>query len=141
SMCRRFPDLSLLYSERAQASGRERILWIDNIGMLSRLYAYGDIAYVGGAFGKGLHNVLEPAAFGKPVFFGPRYGRFPEAVEMIKEGCAFAVSFSQNLTSGIQKILADPAERERISRTQIQHIQQRSGATRMIADWCKENLL
>lgn len=55
------------------------VLIIDNVGMLMNLYAYGDMAYVGGAFRTGLHNILEPAAFGLPVIFGPKTDKFPEA--------------------------------------------------------------
>ena len=56
-----------------------QVLIIDNIGMLSALYQYGDIAYIGGGFGVGIHNTLEAAAFGLPVIFGPNYAKFNEA--------------------------------------------------------------
>lgn len=70
-----------------------RVLIIDNIGMLSRLYRYGEFAFIGGAFGDGLHNVLEAACYGLPVFFGNRnYRKFAEAVELIHRGAAFAVA-------------------------------------------------
>ncbi len=61
----------MLYSEYSQSDlSKTNILVIDNIGMLSRLYRYADIALVGGGFGKGLHNILEAAVFGIPVFYG-----------------------------------------------------------------------
>lgn len=69
-----------------------QVLIIDNIGMLSRLYRYGEFAYVGGAFGKGLHNILEAACYGVPIFFGNRnYQKFQEAVDLINRGGAFEV--------------------------------------------------
>ena len=69
-----------------------RVLIIDNIGMLGRLYKYGEFAYIGGAFGKGLHNILEAACYGIPVFFGNKnYQKFQEAVDLINRGGAFAV--------------------------------------------------
>jgi 3-deoxy-D-manno-octulosonic-acid transferase len=69
-----------------------KVLLIDNVGMLSRLYRYGEFAYVGGGFGKGLHNILEAACYGVPVFFGNRsYHRFAEARELIMRGGAFEV--------------------------------------------------
>ncbi|MBN4072237.1 3-deoxy-D-manno-octulosonic acid transferase [Flavobacteriales bacterium AH-315-E23] len=68
-----------------------RVLIIDNVGMLSNLYKYGHIAYVGGGFTGALHNILEPAAFGMPVLFGPRFDKFPEAEELIEAGGAFAI--------------------------------------------------
>lgn len=70
-----------------------RVLLIDNVGMLSKLYRYGEFAFVGGAFGKGLHNILEAACYGIPVFFGNRnYEKFAEATELIMHGGAFEVS-------------------------------------------------
>lgn len=73
------------------------ILVIDNIGMLSSLYQYGTIAYIGGGFGKGIHNILEAATFGLPVIFGPNYQKFNEARELIKKGGAFSVSSTEEL--------------------------------------------
>lgn len=70
-----------------------KVLLIDNIGMLSKLYRYGEFAYVGGAFGKGLHNILEAACYGIPVFFGNKnYQKFAEAQELIMHGGAFEVN-------------------------------------------------
>lgn len=70
------------------------VLFIDNIGMLASLYQFAKVAYVGGAFGKGLHNILEPLGFGVPVIFGQvkRASKFPEAAQSQSEGCGFAVS-------------------------------------------------
>lgn len=83
------------------------ILIIDNIGLLSRLYRYGDIAYIGGAFGKSLHNILEPAAFGLPVLFGPNHFKFWEAAALIDKGGAFSVNDSEELESKINFLLQD----------------------------------
>lgn len=77
-----------------------RVLLIDNIGMLSRLYRYGEFAYVGGAFGKGLHNILEAACYGVPIFFGNKnYQKYEEANELIMRGGAFEVSDYTDLRS------------------------------------------
>ena len=65
------------------------ILIIDGMGFLSSLYQYCMLAYIGGGFGKGIHNILEAVTFGKPVVFGPKYQKFMEAVEMVKKGGAF----------------------------------------------------
>jgi 3-deoxy-D-manno-octulosonic-acid transferase len=67
------------------------ILIIDNIGILMHLYQYAKLAYVGGAFGKGLHNILEPASFGVPVIFGSNYSKFPEAYQFIDAEIGFSV--------------------------------------------------
>lgn len=70
-----------------------KVLLIDNIGMLSKLYRYGEFAFIGGAFGKGLHNILEAACYGIPVFFGNKnYQKFAEAQELIMHGGAFEVN-------------------------------------------------
>ena len=69
-----------------------RILIIDNIGMLSSIYRYGKVAYIGGGFGKGIHNTLEPIAFGLPVIFGKKYKKFEEANQLIATGGAFNIS-------------------------------------------------
>jgi 3-deoxy-D-manno-octulosonic-acid transferase len=77
--------------ENNNNSPQKRILIIDNIGMLSTLYQYGTIAYIGGGFGKGIHNTLEPIAFGLPVIFGSKYQKFEEAHQLIKTGGGFSI--------------------------------------------------
>nr|MBS0038376.1 hypothetical protein [Saprospiraceae bacterium] len=74
------------YSELEELKDKfeNKALILDGIGKLSKAYQYGLISYVGGAFGKGLHNILEPAAYGIPVIFGPRHHRFPEAIDFIE---------------------------------------------------------
>ena len=69
-----------------------QVLIIDNIGMLSLLYRYGKVAYIGGGFGKGIHNILEAAAFGLPVIFGSNHSKFQEALDLVKQGGAFTIS-------------------------------------------------
>lgn len=86
---------SIRFSQASNAKQLEdyQVLIIDNIGMLSRLYRYGEFAFVGGAFGKGLHNILEAACYGVPIFFGNKnYEKFQEAVDLINRGGAFEVS-------------------------------------------------
>ncbi len=68
-----------------------RVLIIDSIGLLSVLYRYGSIAYIGGGFGKGIHNTLEAATYGLPVIFGPNHKKFKEAVDLIKMGGGFCI--------------------------------------------------
>ncbi|MCC8425430.1 3-deoxy-D-manno-octulosonic acid transferase [Mucilaginibacter sp. UR6-11] len=80
-----------------------QVLIIDNIGMLSSLYQYADIAFIGGGFGAGIHNTLEAAAVGLPVIFGPNYNKFKEAKDLIKLGAGFSVSDE----AGLKKVVAD----------------------------------
>lgn len=86
-----------------------KTLIIDNVGMLSSLYQYGEFAYIGGAFGKGLHNILEAATFRMPLFFGPNYGKFQEAVDLVKAGAAFPVSGSAQLDTVFRRLYEDPS--------------------------------
>jgi 3-deoxy-D-manno-octulosonic-acid transferase len=66
-----------------------RVMILDTIGMLSRVYHYGDLAYIGGGFGKSIHNTLEPAAHGLPILFGPNHQKFQEALTLKRQGGAF----------------------------------------------------
>lgn len=79
------------YSVLNESNNDADVLIIDNIGMLMNVYQYGDIAYVGGGFKTGLHNILEPASFGLPVIFGNKYQKFPEAFEFIENEIGFSV--------------------------------------------------
>lgn len=76
---------------------KSRVLILDTIGILSRAYRYGDLAYIGGAFKTGLHNTLEPMAYGLPVIFGPRYHKFPEAIEAVRRGGATSIRSANDL--------------------------------------------
>lgn len=88
-------SIKLSELESTKNSKAFNVLIIDNIGMLMHLYQYADLAYVGGAFGKGLHNILEPACFGVPVIFGDNYSKFPEAFQFIEAKIGHSVSNSK----------------------------------------------
>lgn len=83
------------------------VLIIDNIGLLSSLYAYGDVAYIGGGFGKGIHNTLEAAAFGLPIIFGPKYQKFQEAKDLIQIQAGFSISNKAELNDCFDRLQAD----------------------------------
>ncbi|MEP7324081.1 MAG: glycosyltransferase N-terminal domain-containing protein, partial [Saprospiraceae bacterium] len=76
-----------------------KVLIVDSIGILNRLYGYAQVAYVGGGFGRGIHNILEPAVYGIPVFFGPKHSSFAEAGNLIKRGVAFSIQNVSELKS------------------------------------------
>lgn len=121
----------LRYSQLLKdANSKSDILLIDNIGMLMRIYAMADFAYVGGGFGTGLHNILEPAAFGIPVTFGPIHNKFPEAASMIKAGGAMEV----NNKSDFQIFLAKMDSEKRIEMSKNAHlfVKSQTGATQLI---------
>lgn len=83
------------------------VLIVDTIGLLSSLYAYGTIAYIGGGFGKGIHNTLEAAAFGLPVIFGPNYQKFQEAKDLIELKAGFSIQNEAELNECFDSLEAD----------------------------------
>jgi len=117
------------------------VLTIDNIGLLTSIYAYGDIAYVGGAFKTGLHNVLEPATFGSPVIFGPQYEKFDEAKNLVQSGGGKSISNAEEFEKIFLRLL-DKLEREKSGQLAKEFIQKNTGATKEIIKYLNEqNLL
>lgn len=108
-----------------------QILIIDNIGMLSSLYQYGTIAFIGGGFGKGIHNILEAATFGLPVIFGPNYHKFIEAKELIKLGGAFSIKDVSEFEKTMS-LLSDEQVLKTASQISRMYVQGRVGATEKI---------
>lgn len=95
----------------AEEAAKADCLIIDCIGLLSSIYRYGELAYIGGGFGVGIHNVLEPAVYGMPVIFGPNYKRFREAVEMSKAGAAFPIEEGAQLNQTLDILLDESTGR------------------------------
>ena len=108
--------------------------------MLNTLYRYGKIAYIGGGFGKGIHNTLEPAAFGLPVIFGPKYQKFEEARQFVARGGAFVVHNPQELATVLAR-LKDPAFYEKASNAVRGYLLESRGATERILSFLKQILL
>lgn len=112
------------------------ILLIDNIGLLSSLYKYADIAIIGGAFGSGLHNILEAVVYGCPVVFGPKYYRFPEAVDLLNIGGACSVRNADELINDLA-FLSSPENKEFLHKTCKDFVASRKGATEKIFNLIK----
>lgn len=110
------------------------VLLIDNIGMLSSLYRYGNIAYIGGGFGKSIHNTLEAAVYGIPVVFGPRFEKFNEAKGLMAEGGGFGVQSGQELKTVLQKLLSDKIAREDAGIKAGKFVKENTGATKIILE-------
>lgn len=108
------------------------VLIIDNIGMLSSLYAYGHIAYIGGGFGSGIHNTLEAAVFGIPVIFGPKYHKFDEAKELIQRNAAYSIESQIELTKILNQFVNDEDYRKRSGKNARDTIEENIGATEKI---------
>ncbi len=108
------------------------ILIIDNIGMLSSLYFYADVAYVGGGFGSGIHNTLEAAVFGIPVIFGPKYEKFEEAKELINRNAGFSISQYSEFKSLINRFVSDEEFRKQTGANAGRFVKENLGATEKI---------
>lgn len=106
-----------------------RVLIIDSLGILSSLYRYGDIAYIGGGFGAGIHNTPEAAVYGKGTLFGPNYRKFQEAKELIEIGCASSYTESDELIELVKIWFDSPGALDSISKKSKNYIAQKVGAT------------
>lgn len=131
-----FPD-AIKYSEIEnkefnKSLKENRILIIDCIGILSSLYKYATIAYIGGGFGVGIHNILEAATFGKPICFGTNYYKFREAVELVKREGAFSINNSNELIELIDKLLLDSDYYKKSSDICLGYINENTGACKRI---------
>ncbi|MCX6273103.1 MAG: 3-deoxy-D-manno-octulosonic acid transferase [Bacteroidetes bacterium] len=110
------------------------VIVVDSIGQLSSLYQYADIAYIGGGFGKGIHNILEAATFGLPVFFGPNYQRFAEARELIRLGGAVSINLAAELMKEVTGLLKDEGKRKKASAICSDYVKNNTGATGRILE-------
>lgn len=111
-----------------------RVLVIDAIGKLSTIYRYADIAYIGGGFGKGIHNTLEAAVYGVPVVFGPNYQKFKEARDLITEGGGFSESRDTELIQTLEMLTSDAEKRQKAGRLAQKYVSENAGATAKIVE-------
>lgn len=117
-------------------------LIIDNIGMLSKLYKYATITYVGGGFGDdGVHNVLEAAVYGKPVVFGPVYEKYVEAVALVEQGGGIVVNTALELEETFDELLTDPNAYEACCEAARNYVYNNKGATDRVMQFIQENRL
>jgi 3-deoxy-D-manno-octulosonic-acid transferase len=120
----------LRFSQADETNSREaRILVIDSIGILASLYRYAFISFVGGGFGVGIHNILEPAAFGVPMIFGPNYERFREARDLIREGGAISIKNEEDFRTAFGRLTEVPGERDHASEICTAYVTSHKGAT------------
>ncbi|MEI6124288.1 MAG: glycosyltransferase N-terminal domain-containing protein [Bacteroidota bacterium] len=116
------------------------VLIIDNIGILLHLYQYAQIAYIGGGFGKSIHNILEAATFGIPVIFGPAFHKFKEAEDLISLGGAFPVTNYEEFDSVLQRFIVDSKLLETTSNICRKFVTDNSGATDIIMQKIANNI-
>ena len=109
-------------------------LIIDNFGLLSSIYRYGEIAYIGGGFGAGIHNILEAAVYGIPVVFGPNYQKFIEARELIENGGGYTISNETELNKVFKNFVTSPEDLEIGGEKAAEYIYTSAGATERIVN-------
>ncbi len=126
---------TILFSEAKIDNVKEAtVLIIDNIGMLSSLYSYADIAYIGGGFGAGIHNTLEAAVYGIPLIFGKIYHKFNEAKELIKRNAAFSINNEIEFNSIVNNLVSEKSFRKQVGEKAADYIQENIGASNKIFD-------
>ena len=106
-----------------------KVLIIDNVGILSSLYQYGDVAYIGGGFNTGIHNILEAATFGLPVIFGPDYSDFQEARDLLKIGGAYTINNQDDFNKITEKLITNHQLTKEKGGICKNYIEQNTGAT------------
>lgn len=131
-----FPQ-AILYSELAENKKESNILIINCIGILSNLYQYCDIAYIGGGFGVGIHNTLEAATFGKPICFGTNYQKFQEAIDLINLKAAYSISNEEELKEILSSLLSDKEKYEKSATASQNYVQEKVGACKKIIEHLK----
>ncbi len=136
------PGTSVFYSEIGSTDiSAYQVLVLDTIGVLTKVYSYADIAYVGGGFATGLHNTLEPAVFGIPVIIGPKYQGFNEAKELVSLGGISVVDSEKSFKEVIDTLLKDAILRTKMGKINAGYIQDQLGATKKILSYISEKII
>ncbi len=133
------PTAVLRYSKAdpSQPFSDYQILLIDNVGLLAKIYRYGTLAFIGGGFGKGIHNTLEAAAYGLPMLFGPNYQKFEEARQFVQNGAAYCVRDVASLTNVLEN-WKDKNHRQEAAQAARSYLITHRGATEKITTYLKE---
>nr|WP_317039268.1 glycosyltransferase N-terminal domain-containing protein [Paenimyroides aquimaris] len=112
---------------------------IDTIGILTQIYAYADIAYVGGAFRTGLHNILEPATYGAPVVIGPKYEKFQEANDLVSLGSCLVVNNIEELSNTFNELIKNTSLRKDLGSKNKNFVLKNKNATKIVMDFIEKN--
>lgn len=132
---------TVLYSERNNVNLIEyQVFIIDTIGILTKIYSYADVAYVGGGLKTGLHNILEPATFGVPVIIGNKFDKFKEAVDLVKIGGCISINNQEEFSSTFTQLKSDENFRRLTGVINKRYIQDHLGATKLIMNYLKEKI-
>jgi 3-deoxy-D-manno-octulosonic-acid transferase len=126
-------------SELRSGEPLPKVILIDSVGLLSVLYSLGKIAYIGGGFGSGIHNILEPMAHQKPILFGPAFAKFPEAVAMVDLEAAWSVTDASTLRNKITFLL-DSGNAEKAGKIAHHYLQTHGDATSIVTNSILESI-
>lgn len=118
-----------------------RLLVVDQVGLLLSIYRYAAIAYIGGGFGVGIHNTLEPASCGLPVLFGPNFKAFREARELLARGAALTLQTAEDFKHELLALMADSSRREEMGRLAKEYVATNIGASTKIIETIERNCL
>ena len=134
---------SVLFSQLIQNQViKSNVLIVDNVGMLSRLYYYADITYIGGGFGNdGVHNVLEAAVYSKPVIYGPEFEKFIEAIELFNCGGGISINSALQLEKELTILWNDKQLLKTAGEAAGKYVYANAGASKKIIDYIQENRL
>ena len=132
---------TVLYSKKeGENLSNNQVFIIDTIGILTKIYAAADLAYVGGGLKTGLHNILEPATFGIPVVIGNKYDKFKEAVDLVKIGGCISIKNQQEFTAALVHLKQDVSFRKLTGVINKKYIEHHLGATKLIMNYLKTHL-
>jgi len=141
SLLNLFANDAILYSEykNKDLPHGKRVLIVDTIGLLNSIYKIAKYTYIGGGFGVGIHNTLEAAAYGMPIFFGPNYHKFSEAKDLIRIGSAHSITSYTELEQLILNFENDENNYSSTSKNAKDYVYTQKGATKIILDYIREN--
>ena len=116
------------------------VLIVDTIGLLTKIYSYANVAYVGGGFATGLHNTMEPAVFGIPIIIGPQFGGFKEAEDLVNEGGIIPISSQDSFDNLMNDLLNKPISIKNIGAINANYINVNKGASELIMKYISKIL-
>ncbi|MDG2197893.1 MAG: glycosyltransferase N-terminal domain-containing protein [SAR324 cluster bacterium] len=120
---------------------KARVLIVDAIGVLYSLYAKANLAFVGGAFTTGVHNIMEPVAFGLPTFFGPQFHNYSTAIRFVEDKLAYSVRNAEELRSLIMPLLKEPDKAKELGLQAQNLLEQEAGAAQQCAEFIRPVLM
>ena len=131
---------NMLHSEGVPDKDIE-VYIVDTIGLLTKIYSYADVSYVGGGFDReGVHNVLEPAVFGVPVLIGPVYEKYQEALDLVKKKGCLVAKDARSFEKTLSVLISDPEFRKNTGQICSKFISENTGATQIIVDYLDQRI-